>query len=366
MFKAQDSRVPKIIFSVKEPIPLEKKVNPDRFLSLAIKALETVTDKFFKSGLGAPAKIFCVLSSPWYVSQTRIINFKKDVPFVFTPKLADELIQKEIHLFEKEHSTDYAVAGNSVRAIELKNIKTTLNGYETSQPLDQKAKELEMTLFVSMSGENLLQKIESVISGRFHLRPLRFSSFAMASFAVARGLHLERENFLLIDINGEVTDISMSKKNVLRESISFPLGYNFLIRGVASDLNCSLEEAGSLVSLFNDGHAEESITKKLALSVERLRAEWLKKFQESLANLSNDLSVPATIYLTIDKNLCEFFSEAIKKEQFSQYTLAESKFEVIFLNTQILHGLAAFEEDTVRDPFLIINSIYINNFLNNI
>ncbi|KKT00934.1 MAG: hypothetical protein UW07_C0003G0010 [Candidatus Nomurabacteria bacterium GW2011_GWF2_43_8] len=363
LFRAQSSGIPKIIFSAKEPVLVEKKIDIDRFLLLTIQSLQIVVDKIYKAGLGAPSRIFCVLSSPWYTSQTRVISLKKDTPFVFTTKLADELIQKEINLFEEEHLTKYAAVGNSVRAIELKNIKTTLNGYETPKPLNQKAKELEMTIFISMSGERVLQKIEKTIAKHFHFNQIKFSSFTMASFAVVRNIHTQQEDFLLVDIGGEVTDISMIKENILRESISFPLGHNFLVRGVASGLDCSLGEADSLISLSKDGHAEKSTAKKLESIMEELQQEWLKKFQESLVNLSNDISIPATIFMAIDKDLADFFSETIKTEQFSQYTLTESKFEVIFLGPQILHGTAVFEENVVREPFLIIDSIYINRFL---
>ena len=83
-----------------------------------------------------------------------------------------------------------------------------------------------------------------------------------------------------------------------------------------------------------------------------------------MANLSNDISIPATIFITIDKKFADFFAEIIKNEQFNQYTLTESKFKIIFLNTEALHGTAVFENDVIRDPFLIIDTIYINRFLN--
>ena len=84
LFEAQKSGIPKIISSVQEPIALEKKIDLDRFLFLTMKSLETVADKIYKAGLGAPSRVFCVLSSPWYISQTRIINLKKNTPFVPT------------------------------------------------------------------------------------------------------------------------------------------------------------------------------------------------------------------------------------------------------------------------------------------
>lgn len=363
LFEAQSSGIPKIIFSVQEPIKMEEKINIDRFLPSTMKSLQIVAGKIYKKGLGAPSQIFCVLSSPWYASETRIINFKKNTPFIFTYKLADELIKKEIKLFEEKHMPEYGGFNNGIRVIELKNIKITLNGYETPEALNKKTRELEMTVFISVSGEQILKKIEDTIGKYFHFKQIRFFSFALSFFTVARDMYSKQENFILVDIGGEVTDIYMVKKNALRESMSFPLGCNFVTRGVASYLGCTLSEADSLISLFKDGRAEESVAKKLALILSKLRAEWLKKFQDSLVNLSNDISIPSTIYIVIDKDLVDFFSETIKTEQISQYTLTESKFETVFLNTESLFKIAVFKENIFCEPFIIIDSIYVNRFL---
>lgn len=362
LFWVQKSGIPKIVFAVREPIILEKKINIDRFLLLTAKSLNIVASQVHQAGIGAPSRIFCVLSSPWYVSQTRVISLEKNAPFVFTSKLADELIKKEISLFENEYLTKYAEAGRSVRPIELKNIKTTLNGYETSKPLNQKIKELEMTVFVSISPEQVLKKIEETIQRHFHFKEIKFSSFVLASFAVVRDMYIHQENFLLVDIGGEVTDIAMVKKNILRESVSFPLGRNFITREVTSALGCTFTEAESFVSLLQNEHAEESTARKLGPIINELKKEWLKKFQESLSTISNDISIPATIYMTVDKYLADFFSQTIKTEQFNQYTLTDSKFNVIFLGTEAFHGVAIFKENVIRDPFLIIDSVYINRF----
>lgn len=363
LFYTQRSGVPKIIFSTRELIPVEEVVDIDRFLSLTMLSLEIVVNKIFKQGLGAPGKIFCVLSSPWHASQTRIIRLEKSIPFTFTAKLAEELVQKEIALFEQEHFTEDLNDKNKIRSIEFKNIKTVLNGYETPNPIDQKAKELEMTIFISMSSEQVLKKIEATIAKHFSFKDIRYVSFTMASFVVVRDMDNHNGNFLLIDIGGEITDVSMVKKNVLCESISFPLGKNLLTRGVASSLSCSLNEASSLVSLFKDGHAGARVSKKLAPIISDLKNNWLKKFQESLANLSRDISIPSKIYLTLDKDVADFFLETIRNEQFNQYTLTESKFELILLGTEILHGMAIFEDNVIRDPSLVVGAAYINRLL---
>ncbi len=365
LFWTQKSGIPKIIMSFREPIILQKTLEIDKFLPSTLKSLEIVVGKIYKAGLGKPETIFCVLSSPWHVSQTRIIKLEKNAPFVFTSKLAGSLIQKELALFEGEYSAKYQDVKSPVRAIEFKNIKTMLNGYETSNPLDQKAKELEMIIFISISPEQVLKNIEKTIGKYFHFKDIKFSSFSLVSFAVTRDLFAHNEDFLLIDIGGEVTNISMTKKNILRESISFPLGCNFITRKIASSLHASLTEAKSLISLFKDGHVTEFMAKKISPVMDKLKKEWLGKFQESLANLSNDISIPSIIYITVEKDEAVFFSQIIETEQFNQYTLAESKFKVIFLGAEIFHGLTQFEENVARDAFLIIEAIYINRFLIN-
>lgn len=361
--KTQKSGIPKIVFSVREPIVLKEEINVDQFLSLTLRSLEVVVNKAYMAGFGKPDSIFCTLASPWYVSQTRIINYTKNTPFVFTEKLADSLIKNEINIFETEYLAQYIHTEHSVRIIELKNIKIMMNGYETTSPLNQKGKELEMTVFISMSPEKILKTIEDVIAQHFHFKEIIFSSFVVAFFTVIRDLYSHQNDFLLVDIGGEVTDISMVKKNILRESVSFPFGCNSVVRGVAFELKYSLDEAKSSISLFNDGRADALFVKKFEPSISKLKMDWLQKFQESLSNLSHDISIPPVIYMAINKDFVGFFSEIIKTEQFTQYTLTDSKFKVIVLNSEVLAGLASFEGEILRDPFLTIGSIYINRFL---
>jgi len=363
VFEVQKHGIPKIILSVREPIILENKIDINQFLSLALKSIEIVARRVSMMGVGKPSKIFCVLSSPWYASQTRIIKLEKNTPFLFTSKLADSLIQKEISLFEEENLTKFSHNDNKIRMIEFKNMKTMLNGYVTPDPLNKKTKKLEMTVFISMSIEQILKKIEETIFKHFHNENIKFSSFVMASFTVARDIFMDQDNFLLVDIAGEVTDISMIKKDILINSISYPLGYNFMIRGVAENLNCTLSEAESFISLYKDGHAVESVEKKLEPVINKLKTKWLSRFQESLVNLSDDISVPATIFITVDQDLTSFFSKIIKNEQFNQYTLTEPEFRIIFLDVKILNGITAFKDNVNRDPFLIIESIYLNRFI---
>ena len=353
---------PRIIQSVREPIVLEEKTEFERFLTLTAKALEVVAEKISKSGLGAPQKVFCILSSPWYVSQTRVITIEKNTPLLFTEKIAKGLVDKEITLFEEEYRAKYAHPQEKIRTLEVRTIRTSLNGYETPHPFHQRAKQFEMTIFISISPEAVLARFEEAVRKYFHARKINFASFVMASFIVARDVFSHEENFLLIDLGGEVTDISLIKKNTLMGSISYPAGTNFIVRRVAEGIGVTLPEAISAISLYKDGHAAGTIAKKLDPVMAELKKQWLSKFQESLANLTNDISIPSKIFMAVDREYADFFTAIIKTEQFNQYTLTDSKFEIAFLGSEALSGTTLFGEGVPRDPFIIIEVICIDRF----
>lgn len=362
LFYANSAGVPKIIFTAKEPIPAEREVNMYKFLPSTLKSLEIVAKKIHAAGLGAPRQIFCVLGSPWCVSQTRVIALKKNVPFVFTAKLAESLMQKEAKLFKEEHLAKQKLSAGAVRVFELKNIKTLLNGYEAAEPLNRKGKELEMWILISMSGEQILKKFEETVEKVFSV-PVKFSSFTLSLFTLARDVEPSLENFILMDIGGEVTEISMVKKNVLHASASFPQGHNFFARRLSVALRHPLGEVDSLFSLFKAGHAEKSLHKKIAPIADELKKEWSGNLSRVLHELSGDISMPSSVYLSADGNWADFFMEIIHDEEFNQYDATDSKFSVVFLNPQMLHGLAAFSSGSMREPNLIISAVYINRFL---
>jgi hypothetical protein len=353
---------PTLVFSVREPIPIQKEFRTDRFFTSTMKTLDEVAEKLAKSGHGSPRRFFSVISSPWYGSQTRVVKFGSETSFVFNSQAADELIQKETEVFRAEHAKDYD-QDSRVLPIELKNMKTMLNGYVSANPIGQKAKDVEMTLYISMSSENFLKQVQDMVVRHFHREEVKFSSFAFVAFAVARDAYPDKKNFLLVDIGGELTDISLIKDDVLATSISFPKGINFLVRQIAEGLDCSAEDARSLLSLYNSGHASQATEKKLESFIEGLKRDWLEGFQQSLASLSHEISLPSMVFITVERGFTDFFREVIQMEQYSQYTLTESKFDIVFLGAAELHGETAVKEGVIADPLILLESIYINRFL---
>lgn len=364
LFYIESSGNPRIIYSNREPILINQNLDLQSFFNLTISALGKLVEKIHKENPAKVSKVFCVLSSPWFHSQTRNIKYEKNTPFIFTTKFADELIKKEVENLIKSYEGNDSNT-SKVLPIEMKTMSVKLNGYDIKNPVGKKTKDLEMPIFVSLSEEIFIKEVERVINMSFHFKSIKFSSFLMSSFAVARDMFINQDKFLLINIGGEITDISMIKRDILKDNASFPMGVNFLIRGLVKDLKVDSHEARSLLHLYKDNHTNENTNQKLSQVIEPLKKTWLKNFQETLNNLSHDISIPSTVFITVDQNLAEFFSQIIKNEELNQYSLTEDKFRIVFLGTEALHGIAIFDnkKEIERDPLLIIEAIYINRFL---
>ena len=346
------------VVSIKNPITEDHNLNLQKFTMAMEKSLRKTLRDIEKAKLGSPTRIVCFLSSPWYTSQNRTISFSKNVPFILNQKVIDELTAREIKLFEIDHLQKYENELLKPRIIESKITQIMLQGYKVENPIGKKVEQIEMSLFLSMSPGKILESIEKEVFKIFHLPKIEFASFIFSSYAITRDLFIDKENFLLIDIGGEITDIAIIKNNVLLESISFPMGSNFLLRRIAEGLNKSVEESKSLLNMCLDDQLNEVEKEKVSKPLHTAKQEWLSMFQQSLGSVATDLLIPENIYLITDKPLTSCFIETITREEFSQYALAEKKFEITSLNEQILHNFCDFETDVSRDRFIIMETIF--------
>lgn len=360
-FLVRENKVPNIIHSTRESIVVLENLTIDEFLKNTLKALKIVVARMCLKGIGKPDRVFCVLSSPWFHSEHRIIKYSQDEDFVFTDKLVNGLIDKEVSsLIEKYNQNSQP---ENVVPIEMKTMNVLLNDYEVDKPHDKQAKNLTLNIMFSLTEKDFLDKVEEEIQKHFIYKNIKFSSFLVSSFVVARDMFTNYDKFLLINIGGEVTELSLIKNKIIKSNLSMPIGCNFAMRTLAKELNVSIKEAYNYFLLYKDSHASHVFEQKVEDVFLKLKNEWLKQFQESINNLSTDISLPSVVFITVDQALVSFFSEIIKEDKLNQLLLTEDKFKIVFLTEEALSHIVNFENNSKKDSFLIINSVYINNFL---
>jgi hypothetical protein len=351
----------KIVSSSRADIPTGEKVDFGVLFKDTLRAVDEIVTSLTVNVAAANAPIFVILASPWYVSQTKIINVKDERGFTLTKDLCDDLVSKEISEFEESlRKGNEGKTDDLLGIIESRIIHTTLNGYETPKPIGKKANEAMLALCVSVSQHNVTSGLTQKLHTHFPHSDISFNSFPLAYWNAIHHIFPERKDAILLDVSGEITDVSLVRGGVLIETTSFPLGRNFVLRRVASKLGRTVPEASSLVSLFLNGGTDAETGDRLNKIIFTLKQEWLSEFQKTLAELSDGLYVPSDLFLTADDDVYEIFSSWIKEEEMSQYVMSHGKFRVVPISESILAPIV--NPDGVKyDQFLNIGVLFADN-----
>lgn len=357
----------KVIYATRNDISTQIESTSGKLISSMAKSLEIVSRDIEKNGLShlnftpfgntIPKKVFCILSSPWHISQTRTILLKKDRVFTVTKKIIDELVAEEVNNFRKSPLVKERIDSDKNILIESKITQVKLNGYETSSPEGKAAETLQISVFFSLSPEAVINSFGEKIKKIFNIEKIYFNSFPLASFVAVKKT-LGRQNFIFVDISGETTDVSLVKDGTLAEIITFPFGKKMAIREIANKLKTSNEEALSLFYLYQEKKLSSEIEKKINDTLSVPAVNWLDSFRSALTSIGNGFSLPSALYFTSDENALTWFHSLIKKEDYNQFTLTESSFLIKSVDVPSLSERCRFEGTAKRDPFISIGAIF--------
>lgn len=356
------TKKPEIIFSTRRAIPFQEKLNFQRFLDSMIKTLEEMFEVMQKTGGGVKVdQAFCILASPWYASQTRLVHYNQPEPFTVTEKGLGKLIQKEIDLFRNSKLFARSNDGEAQPEImEAKSIQVKLNGYEVRNPYKKKTTKLEVALYISMIPANIYKSINESIRKFWHVPNAHFSSFSFTAFDSIRDIFTEESSFLFMDISGEVTDISLAKDNVLLESISFPAGKNMLVRALVTGMKTAPAAAQTELKLYLENKSNRDHREQVEKILNEAAKEWLMFFEDALSQFSTEFPIPRTIFYTADDDVMKWFESAMKETNFAKFSKEEGTLLVRSLGNAFLSKFVQVLEPDFQDPFIAIESMFAN------
>ena len=306
--------------------------------------------------LSPPNRCSVYLASPWYASQVRVAKASRPTTFVVSQSVLDDMVTREIKAFEDEEMAQHKGTHNALRAIEKQTLQVTLNGYPNASPIGVSVKELALSVFISVAPEHMLARIEEILTHTYH-KSVSFATSLSATFLVVRDFFPHQEEYLLMDIGGEVTDISLVRENTLVQSVSFPFGRNYILRKLARGLGRSLDEAAVFCMLYAEDKVEASMKASCDKILGEAKNRYLEAFQNALYSLSSEISVPDTLMLSSGADVSEWFTQIITHEDFHQYALSGKELKVVVLGGEIFHDALQFGEGVRRDPVLMIEAL---------
>ena len=184
----------------------------------------------------------------------------------------------------------------------------------------------------------------------------------VSSFVSVRDRYMNHESYLLLDIGGEVTDVGIITKGVLKDSLSFPYGRKTLFRDISKKLKIELRDAYEIFNMHINKTLSEKQENKIVPILKSLEEEWSKSFRDCINSLPRTLTLPNVIFLTIDADIKDWFVKVINNEEYIQSMVPNSKFTLVTIDGPEFLNMCSIKEG-VCDPFLMIESISITRKL---
>lgn len=313
---------PKILFSRRLYLPLGTLAR-EALEKKTLESLEIILDNLLKEEV-APKnkqirKILCIMSAPWVVSGVNEISAREEKEILITQKTIDALLGKEMS--EKKIITQTAVT------IEKWLTQIKLNGYLIKNPIGKRAQDIKATAFESQARTEWLEKVEKIIFRRFH-RESYFHSHSFILLNAIEQLFPENKNYLLIEITGETTELTIIKNGVIKRIYNFGLGKNVFLKSVAEKFGVEADIALSFLKIYQDKKAEQKFSNAISETISIAEKDWIN----SLNNfLENSKIKPQTIFLSVDPLFASFF-----KSYISNYLGKEGERKIISLGSEVL------------------------------
>jgi hypothetical protein len=368
LLRLKKGEIPHVIYALRELIPYHENVEADTFLAETIDAIKRVNVRMAKDGLShlkftefgslKIKQVYYVFASPWSVTQTKIATIKKNEPFVLTKEMVDAVVDEQEKIFEKATLGKEEFV-DQLQAIEKRVIQVKLNGYEVAEPYGRKANVADISLFVSIIPKAVVARMFDVSMTTYHPKDTSIFSFSLASFSTLRDVFHAENDFIFIDIGGELSDISIIKDGLILETASFPLGRNFLIRKLSKLYSGSHEETASLIKLYHEGGAEPSLEQKLKPLMAEATEEWLTAFGSVLTKISERIPLPTSIFAVINNDFVDFFMKALRSEKVSEFSVVDVPLSVTLINHDKLKSAVLFGKHAEKDPFIAILAAFV-------
>lgn len=315
---------PKIVYETRQEFPIQQRMNHSRLFSTMSSVLEEVANSVAKNGLPILRQKFgglkidrvvCVFSSPWHVSTTRSLHFNFEKPFKLSPHFITDILDYEsknfLKAFAKDRTSSFYYDHKAV-IVEQEILRTLVNGYPVAFAVDKEPSEFELDLFMSAFPRSVKKVAEKIIGQHYPHAHIDFRTSTSVFFHALSKLYPDQNNLIVAHIGGETTDVSVVKGGVINESVSFPLGKNFVARRLmdgAPGLNA--EVALSMIKIHNEGNMSPKLSQKSSGILNRAEEDWVALFADSMRDFSKDLFLPTKVLILSGNNSAKTFADFI-------------------------------------------------------
>lgn len=264
-----------------------------------------------KTGVKKLTDIQVTIAAPWSYTVTKSITYNHERTFSVTDELVEELLRTAHTKVQEELAENEKVNNLGLSVITRSCVGIIANGYPIHQPNGQKAKTLKIVESSAVAQDYLLKAVEEIKNKVLPGSDIKLYSFILIYYFIIKDLYQETQEYCLVDITYEATEIGIVRDGILNYSTHTPYGSFSLAREIAEVLQVPLDEAFGYLHEGVLESAEENMTASQKTEV----AKVLENYTEKIANLFHEtgdtLSVPKKIFLHGNLETETFFKKQI-------------------------------------------------------
>ncbi|MFC1625389.1 hypothetical protein ACFL1O_00745 [Patescibacteria group bacterium] len=365
LFK-QGEKLPQILCSIRKEINFLNEKNSSKLRRDLCKTITSVADYLKTKSSEKSDYALCVFSSPWYISQTKIIKVQRDMPFEINQNLIKKLIKDETDIFHAQwNGTKNKAQNKNMAFLEQIPVKTILNGYDTKSPLNKKTKKFELYALLSLTVGSIHEKIKKEISDHLNISSVYSHSFPFVALEVLNNILNIKDGLVFVDISGGITDIFIVRNNIIEEMASFPKGENFFINKLAEAFNSTKEEARGTFSQYQRNELNSKYSEKTRKVLDDAGKEWGEYLKKLLIEVVEDKYLPQNLYFCGSIASSKEIHNKVLTRDFSKFTIFSQPFNVHFLLPESLKYHFDFKQgfSDNKDIFLLISALFANQLL---
>lgn len=242
--------------------------------------------------------------------------------------------------------------------IEQHAIKALVNGYKTHDPYGKSAKRIDLSVLKSTADGRLLETLLTTLQTVMHTKKISAHTAALAHFVVIRDHFESEDNFLIVNISNNITEIQLIREDSIAATATLRRGSHALLESAAARLNSVPEEVLSVLRMRAAGDVEEN-NKGLQSELAMLETDWQRAFDEGFAALKAPHGLPLTVFLLAPYSVASWFSNLLRGRASANYTLTKEPFRVFEITGEEMLKHYHVHADVIPDGVLSLETLFL-------
>lgn len=302
-----------ILYATTVRISRKNHMDGDYLTKMMLKAIEDLCLHMVKETSALSREpihtIHYILSTPWVTSQSKTvkIEYEKDT----------EINEGTIHaIIEADRKQLIATYEDDMIFVEQKVFDVGLNGYSVDDYRGKKARTLKVSFAFTLSSDRIIQKIQSAVSKNLRVKKEFFHSAILLQYLSSRNMSGESDEYIVLHVHGELTDVVVVKKGFSSYLASFPFGASTLTRKTSIALKSTFEETSSTFALYHDKKLEEKEEHKITDILMPIMKGWQAECTRSFEEISKHVLLPGAVHLYSESPLIPLFQQSLEEMKF--------------------------------------------------